>query len=85
MKVDIGHLYSIEYFKPQQLSLKFAIIDQHHLIVSPGDEGIVTVVAHQSKQEVIPCKPTSPDVELTLLDPNGNEVINVQGCNTSIP
>ena len=44
------------------------------MIVNVGDEGIVTVVAHQSSREVIPCKPTSPKVELTLLDPNGNEV-----------
>ncbi|KAI9559738.1 hypothetical protein GHT06_013743 [Daphnia sinensis] len=45
--------------------------DESRLIVSVGDEGIVTVVAHQSSREVIPCKPTSPKVELTLLDPNG--------------
>lgn len=45
--------------------------DESRLIVSVGDEGIVTVVAHQSSREVIPCKPTSPNVELTLFDPNG--------------
>lgn len=44
------------------------------MIVNVGDEGIVTVVAHQSSREVIPCKPTSPKVELTLFDPNGLEV-----------
>jgi hypothetical protein len=44
------------------------------LIVNVGDEDIVTVLAHQSSREVIPCKPTSPKVELKLFDPNGNEV-----------
>jgi hypothetical protein len=48
--------------------------DETFLIVNVGDEGIVTVVAHQSSREVIPCKPTSPKVELTLFDPNGLEV-----------
>ncbi|XP_057365386.1 vascular endothelial growth factor receptor 1-like isoform X1 [Daphnia carinata] len=48
--------------------------DESRLIVSVGDEGIVTVVAHQSSREVIPCKPTSPKVELTLLDPSGLEI-----------
>lgn len=52
----------------------FSWTDETNLIVTVGEEAIVTVVAHQSSREVIPCKPTSPKVELTLFYDNGIEV-----------
>lgn len=49
-------------------------LDEQQLIVGPKDTDVVTVVAQQSKPEVIPCKPTHPDVQLKLTVDNG-EVI----------
>ena len=38
-----------------------------------GDEDLITVMLAQSRRGVIPCKPSSPQVELTL-EHDGNEV-----------
>ena len=45
-------------------------LDEKHLIAIPEAEELLTVVAYQSRQEVIPCKPTSRSVTMQLLNDN---------------
>ena len=46
-------------------NLHFSSLDEEHFIVNGGEE-VVSIQANQSKREVIPCKPSSPLVEMTL-------------------
>ena len=74
LKINLNIFNSHDAYRQVSLFKCCSYLDETFLIVNVGDEGIVTIVAHQSRREVIPCKPTSPKVELTLFDPSGMEV-----------
>lgn len=46
--------------------LKIYISDEQHLSVIESQEEIIEIIVTQKDEAVIPCRPTSPDVTVTL-------------------
>ena len=58
-------IHFLVLFKINNRNSHFSSLDEEHFIVNGGEE-VVSIQAIQSKREVIPCKPSSPLVEMTL-------------------